>query len=43
MAWVALAGEVDHQEDPQEDHQEVEEATLGMNSPGEGFLRTQFQ
>ena len=43
MAWVASVAGVDHQEDLQEDHQEVEEATLGMNSPGEGFLRTQFQ
>ena len=42
---VAPVGVVDHQEDLQEDHREVVEATLGMTSPGEGFLETgtQFQ
>ena len=41
---MAPVGVVDHQEDPQEDHQEVMEVTLGMDSPGVRFpdLGTQF-
>ena len=42
---VAPVGVVDHQEDLQEDHQEVMEVTLGMDSPGvrSPDLETQFQ
>ena len=42
---VAPVGVVDHQKDLQVDHQEVEEVTLGMDSPGvrSPDLGTQFQ
>ena len=42
---VAPVGVVDHQKDLQVDRQEVEEETLGMDSPGVRFpgLGTQFQ
>ena len=42
---MAPVGVVGHQEDLQEDHQEVMEVTLGMDSPGvrSPDLGTQFQ
>ena len=45
MVWVAPVGVGNHQEDLQEDHQEVMEATLGMDFPGvrSPDLGTQFQ
>ena len=45
VALVAPVGVVDHQEDLQEDHREVMEVTLGMDSPGvrSPDLGTQFQ
>ena len=44
VVLVAPVGVVDHQEDLQEDHQEVEEVTLEMDIPGVRFphMGTQF-